>query len=64
MRGHGLRRQGRKMSVLKQAAALSKPKKWAVLSPDIRVVAAMAGIRLPIASRPLQALVRTDQTHT
>ena len=54
----GLRRQGRKIIGVETSRGFIKTKKvGCVVAGHSSVVAAMAGIRLPIASRPLQALV-------
>ena len=54
----GLRRQGRKIVGVETSHGFIKTKKvGCVVAGHSSVVAAMAGIRLPIASRPLQALV-------
>ena len=54
----GLRRQGRRIVGVETSRGFIKTKKvGCVVAGHSSVVAAMAGIRLPIASRPLQALV-------
>ena len=54
----GLRRQGRKITGIETTKGLIKTRKvGCVVAGHSSVLAEMAGIRLPITSRPLQALV-------